>query len=226
MSHFIIWSKLDDVLRHAERAGEHAVRAADAARLERRLHDAVLVLLDRVGRAHLGAGRVLAVHAHHRRRLGGGGPVDLLEVDHRRAAVRAALLARLHARPAADAAALVDDEDAVAERARHRPGRRRALHADRHRDADAGHRPSRARPCSVHVAVASTARRPCPAGPTRSIRTADTLYSGIFDSGSSARFVSWLAAWRPGPVVGDEDRVGPDGRHDLGRQRHRPRAGT
>ena len=73
MSHFIIWSISAYVLRHAERAGEHAVRAADAARLECRLHDAVLGLLDRVGRAHLRAGRVLAVHAHHRRGLRGGG---------------------------------------------------------------------------------------------------------------------------------------------------------
>ena len=34
-----------------------------------------------------------------------------------------------------------------------------------------------------------------PAGPTRSMRTADTLYSGIFDSGSSA---GWSAGWPPG----------------------------
>ncbi len=40
-------------LRNAERAGQHAVRAGDAARLERRLHDAVLALLDRVRRADL-----------------------------------------------------------------------------------------------------------------------------------------------------------------------------
>ena len=36
--------------------------------------------------------------------------------------------------------------------------------------------------------------------------------------GSTARLVSWLAAGA-GPVVGDEDRVGPDRRDDLGRQR-------
>src|SRR5918995_664932 len=41
-----------------------------------------------------------------------------------------------------------------------------------------------------------------PGGPTRSMRTAETLYSGIFDSGSSARFVSWLAAWRPAQWYG------------------------
>ena len=45
------------VLRHAERAGEHAVRAADAARLQRALDDAVRRLLDRVGRADLRADR-------------------------------------------------------------------------------------------------------------------------------------------------------------------------
>src|SRR6185312_5487622 len=99
--------ELGDVLGHAERAGQHAVRAPDAARLERRLDDAVLVLLDRVGWAHLGAGRVLAVHALHRRGLGGGGPVDLVQVDQRRAAVGAALFAGLHARLAPDATALV-----------------------------------------------------------------------------------------------------------------------
>ena len=45
-------------LGHAERAGEHAVVAGDAARLAGRLHDAVAGALDRVGRADLGAGRL------------------------------------------------------------------------------------------------------------------------------------------------------------------------
>src|SRR5690606_32644161 len=35
-----------------------------------------------------------------------------------------------------------------------------------------------------------------------STRTAETLYSGIFESGSSARLVSWLAACRPGQWYG------------------------
>ena len=46
----------------------------------------------------------------------------------------------------------------------------------------------------VHVALVD---HRAAGGPTRSTRTADTLYSGIFDFGSSARLVSWLAAWRP-----------------------------
>ena len=110
MSHFIIWSNSATYFGHAERAGEHAVGAADAARLERRLHDAVLGLLDRVGRAHLAqVGSSQCMHT-----IGAVcvlvGAVDALEVDQRLAAVGAALRARLHARLAADAAALVDDE--------------------------------------------------------------------------------------------------------------------
>src|SRR5262249_49851101 len=104
-------------------------------------------------RAHLGAGRILAVHADRRRRLRARAPVDEVEMDHRPTAVRAALRAGLDARLAADAPALVDDEDVRA-------------HA------------------------------------TRSTRTALTLYSGIFDSGSSARWVSWLAACAPGQWYG------------------------
>src|SRR5690606_11245450 len=142
-------------LGHAERAGEHAVRAGDAPGLQRRLDDAVLVLLDGVRRAHLGAGRVGAVHADGRRRLARPerAGVDLVEVDHRPAPVGAALLARLHAGPAADATAVVDHEHGVV----------------------------------AHVALPAT----------RSSRTAQTLNSGILDSGSSAGLVSWLAAFRP-----------------------------
>src|SRR5690606_35069990 len=121
-------------------AGVDAVRAADAPRLERRLHHTVLVLLDGVGRAHLGAGGVLAVHADHRCRLGGLVPVDLVEVDERRPPVGAALAARLDARLAPDAAALVDDEDAVAERAGEGPRRRRAGRPEP--DGGGGHEPS------------------------------------------------------------------------------------
>src|SRR4029453_18798056 len=140
-------------LGHPEGAGQHAVRAGDAAGLQGRLHDAVLVLLDGVGAAHLGARGVGAVHAHRGRRLAGAGGalVHLVEVDHRPAPVGAALPARLHAGPAADAPAVVDDEDGLAH----------------------------------------------PGSSTRSTRTAHTLYSGIFDSGSITGLVSWLAAWRP-----------------------------
>ena len=116
MSHFIIWSIVGLVLRHAERAGEHAVRAADAARLERALHDAVRRLLDGVGRADLRADRVLAVHADLRRGLHAVAPLDRLEMDHRAPAVRVALAAGLHARLAADAARVVDEEGELAHR--------------------------------------------------------------------------------------------------------------
>ena len=126
-------------------------------------------------------------------------PVDALEVDQRLAAVGAALHAGLHAGLAADAAALVDDEHRLvvdAERSR------RARRAGRGR----GHR--------------SVSRRP----PARSTRTAATLNSGIFEIGSTARLVSWFAALRAGPVVGDEHGVGPDRVDHVRRQRHRRRA--
>src|SRR6185369_12144586 len=56
-------------LWNTERTGDHAVAAGDAARLARRLDDAVAGALDRVGRAHFGTGWLLAVHADHRHRL-------------------------------------------------------------------------------------------------------------------------------------------------------------
>ena len=67
-------------------------------------------LLDRVGRADLRAGRIFAVHADLGRRLHAVAPLDRLEVDHRAAAMCVALLARLHAGLAADAARVVDEE--------------------------------------------------------------------------------------------------------------------
>ena len=93
--------------------------------------------------------------------------VDALEVDERPAAVGAALHARLHAGLAADAAALVDHED------------RRVVD-------------SVLTTALVEVEVASVVSARPPALTT----TAATLNSGIFDVGSSARLVSWLAAWR------------------------------
>jgi hypothetical protein len=50
------------------------------------------------------------VHAHHGSGLGGRRPVDLFEVDEGLAAMRATFHARLDARFAADATALVDHE--------------------------------------------------------------------------------------------------------------------
>src|SRR4029450_5982634 len=78
-------------LRHAERTGDHAVAAGEAARLSGRLAHPVAGALDRVGRADLGAGRLLAVHAHHRHGLDALGAVDELQVDHRLTAMGVAL---------------------------------------------------------------------------------------------------------------------------------------
>ena len=86
------------------------------------------------------------------------GAVDALEVDQRLAAVGAALHARLHARLAADAAALVDDED------------RRVVDAEQRHVG---------RPRAGRGRARRWSRRGPPA---RSTRTAATLNSGIFDS--------------------------------------------
>src|SRR6185369_16257657 len=75
------------ILGDAERTGQHAVRAADAARLERALDDAFGCLFDGVGGADLRANRVLAVHTDLGRRLHAVAPLDRLEVDERAAAV-------------------------------------------------------------------------------------------------------------------------------------------
>src|SRR5690606_12004006 len=130
-------------------------------------------------------------------------------VDHRGAPVGAALLARLHARLAADAPALVDHEDVVAQRTRQRSGRRGGPGADRHRHSHDGLPSWWVRMVGAAtvwlVATRPTSRSSTTAergGPTRSTRTADTLYSGIFDSGSRARFVSWLADREPGQWYG------------------------
>src|SRR5690606_24761542 len=104
-------------------------------------------------------------------------------------------------------------EDVVPERPGGRAGRRRALHPDGDGDGR-GHPPPS--PGSERGRRGSSPRvsRPpwsaksrsstvgVPAGPTRSRRTADTLYSGIFDSGSRARLVSWLAARVPAQWYG------------------------
>src|SRR5439155_8382163 len=70
--------------------------------------DAVGGFLDGVGRTDLGAGGRFAVHADDRHGLHRMRPVGGLEVDHRLALVRVALAARLDARLAADAPALVE----------------------------------------------------------------------------------------------------------------------
>ena len=85
---------------------------------ERRLHDAVLALLDGVGGADLRAGGVVAVHADVGRGGDGLRAVDEVEVDHRDAAMGVALLAGLEAGLAADAARRVDVEFACRTSAR------------------------------------------------------------------------------------------------------------
>jgi hypothetical protein len=97
-------------LGDAERTGDDAVAAGDAPRPARRLDDAVAGALDGVGRADLGAGRLLAVHADDRDGLDALGAADELEVDHRLAAMRVALRAGVEAGLAADAAAGIDEE--------------------------------------------------------------------------------------------------------------------
>ena len=66
--------------------------------------------LDRVGGAHLGARRLLAVHADDRHGLHAAVAINVFEMDHRLAAMGVALAARLHAGLAADAAIGVDEE--------------------------------------------------------------------------------------------------------------------
>src|SRR5262249_41127186 len=151
-------------LGHAERAGEHAVVARDATRLAGRVHDAVGRALDRVGRTDLGAGRCVAVHADDRRRLRRARAIEIVELDHRLAAVRVALRAGLHAGLAADAAARVDEE----------------LH-----DRGLRHRGTYCCGSSspTHAGGPAARRR----------RAAQALYSGIFEIGSCAAIVSWLA---------------------------------
>src|ERR1017187_8189985 len=96
--------------RNPEGARQHAIGTADAARLERRAHNAVFVFLNRVCRANLGARGILAVPAD----VGGGGDALLavpeIEIDHGDAAMRVAFFAGLQARLAADAARRVDVE--------------------------------------------------------------------------------------------------------------------
>ena len=124
--------------------------------------------------------------------------VDVFEVDHRLAPVRVALAARLHAGLAADAAARVDEE--LESSARTASSSRLLLRLER----------------------AGVCRRPS----ALRTRTAQTLYSGIFEIGSCAAIGQLVGALRAGPVVRDEHRVGPDRRHDLRAQRDRRRGAS
>src|SRR5262249_1493248 len=99
----------DDITRHSKRARQHTVRTADASRLERAVHDAVLGLLDRVGRTYARARRIFAMHADDRRSLRTESAVHKLQMDHRASAVRVTLHACLHAGLAADTSRGIDE---------------------------------------------------------------------------------------------------------------------
>ena len=110
MSHFIICSYSGTSFGNSEGARQYAIGAADAARLQRRADDAVFVLLDGIGRAHLSAGGIVAVPANVGRGCDGLLAVHKVEVDHRNAAMRVALFAGLQTALAPDAARGVDIE--------------------------------------------------------------------------------------------------------------------
>jgi hypothetical protein len=141
------------------------------------LHDATLGLLDRIGRADVGARRVLAVHAHHRRGLGGDGPVDAFEVDE-------------------DWPRWVPHSSHAwthASQPMHRLGSMTKIGGRRCRSG-----PASCRLCEVEVADVGGRR----VAVGLDDRTAATLNSGIFEIGSTARLVSWLAALPPGQWYG------------------------
>src|SRR6185369_12960240 len=106
-------------LGDTKRTRDHAVAACDASRLARRLHDAVAGPFNRVRRAHLGTRRLFTVHADDRDSLHALSPADILEMNHRLAAMGVAFRARLHTGLAADAAIRVDEEVQIV-RFRHR----------------------------------------------------------------------------------------------------------
>ena len=208
MSHFIISSKLDVHLRHAERAGEHAVVAGDAARLAGRLHDAVAGPLDGVGRADLGAGRRVAVHADDRARSASSAPRStysrwIIECP---LCVSHSVQAWTHAWQPMQ-----------------RFGSMKNV-----RWCSRDHRPARVPRLAAYCwgstlprpAYSRRRRRPC-----GSAHGADLVLGDLRDR-VLRRDRQLVDALRPGPVVGDEDRVGPDRRHDLRPQRAGARAAT
>ena len=115
MSHFIIWSMLDartSARRTGRRARSWSSRCSAAC--SELCTTPSARLLDGVGGADLRADRILAVHADLRRGLHAVAPLDRLEVDHaRRPRCVSHSRAGLHARLAADAARVVDEEGAA-----------------------------------------------------------------------------------------------------------------
>ena len=163
-----------------------------------RLHHAVTGALDGVGRTHLRAGRLLAVHADDGHGLDASRALHVLEMNHRLASMRVAFGARLHARLTADAAVGIDEEVEVV---RFGHGASRYCCGSR-TEAYAGRPVRLAHTAAAHLVLRYLADRD-PA-PRRSA-----------GSRSSA-----------GPVVRDEDRVRPDGGHDHGSQRDRRRVAS
>src|SRR5690606_4164366 len=76
---------------------QDTVIAGDAPRFAGGLDHAVSGLLDRVGRADLGAGRRVAVHADDRNGLGGVRALQGVELDHRDTFVRITFAAGVYA---------------------------------------------------------------------------------------------------------------------------------
>ena len=172
MSHFIISSGPTWTVGMPNGTRQHAVRAGDAARLQSAADDAVLPLLDRIGRTHQRARRFVAVHADHRRRGDRVRPVDVVHVDHRDAAMACR----------------------TRRRRRHRRGSRCSV-TDRQRTRSRSSGPftccgsCRNAVQPVRSPRAGSPRDP-PARDVFSIRQAETLYSGILLRGSRVRCVS------------------------------------
>src|SRR5262249_7746032 len=160
-------------LRYAERTSQHAVAARDATRLACRLHYAVACALDRICGADFGAGRLVAMHTDDRRRLHRMCAIDVFQMDHRVTSVRVTFAARLHTRLAADAAVGVDEK----------------FHVRRNRHY--GPRETYSLPVAQSGGL-----------PAFITRTAQTLYSGIFEIGSCAEIVNWFALLCPAQWYG------------------------
>src|SRR5690606_40726368 len=97
-------------LRHAERTGQHAVRASNAARFARGHYSSIRRALDRIGWADFGASRRFAMHADNRSRLRRMTAINVVEMDHRVPLMRLALRTGVTARFAANASTGVDEK--------------------------------------------------------------------------------------------------------------------
>jgi hypothetical protein len=100
--------KTDVHLRNAKGTGQNAIVAGNAAGFAGRLHHAIRIALDRIGRTYLGASGRIAVHADHGNGLWREGAIDVFEMNHRVPLVRIAFAACLDARLASNAAIGID----------------------------------------------------------------------------------------------------------------------